>query len=149
MKVKMNGVLLIALLISVSMHAQQNYRVEPSPWAFSWGVGLGSMIPTGDLEDKFNVGFAADTELNLYYNKAFLMLNGGFASTALKGDIDVVSNDGTAVWPANSNAFHAFLGGNIGVTLLEVDQISFYPYAGIGYGFVEPNLKTSQSDPLL
>ena len=41
------------------------------------------------------------------------------------------------------------LGGNIGVTLLEMDQFSFYPYAGIGYGFIEPNLKASQSDPIL
>ncbi len=146
---KIGGVLFIVLLLTTSIHAQQNYRVEPSPWAFSWGVGLGSMIPTGDLGDKFKGGFAADTELNLYYGKAFLMLNGGFASNALTGDIDVVSDEGTAVWPANSNALHAFVGGNIGVTLFEADQLSFYPYAGIGYGFIEPNLKTSQSDPVL
>ncbi len=149
MKVKMSGALLIALLISVSIHAQQNYRVEPSPWAFSWGVGLGTMVPTGDLGDKFNAGFAADTELNLYYNKVFLMLNGGFAMSGLVGDIDVVSSEGNTVWPGNSSSMHAFVGGNIGVRLLEVDQISFYPYAGIGYGFIEPNLKTSQSDPIL
>ena len=103
MKVKMSGALLIALLFSVSIHAQQNYRVEPSPWAFSWGVGLGTMVPTGDLGNKFNAGFAADTELNLYYNKAFLMLNGGFAMSGLVGDIDVVSSEGNTVWPGDIN----------------------------------------------
>lgn len=149
MKVKLSGVLLMLLLVSASVKGQGNFRVLSSPWAFSWGVGVGTMVPTGELGNKFNPGFAADTELTISYSRVFLMLNGGFGISGLAGDIDVISQEGDAVWPANSNAFHAFLGGNLGVTLFQVDQFSFYPYAGIGYGFMEPNLKTSQSDPIL
>lgn len=149
MRVKISALILAFSFILHQSNAQQTTYIEPSPWAFSWGVGLGAMTPSGNLGDKFNGGFAADTELNIYYQKAFLMINGGFSSNKLTHDIDVVSGGNTAIWPANSNTMHAFVGANIGLTILEVDQFSFYPYAGIGYGFIEPNLKTSNSDPIL
>lgn len=47
-----NKIITIVFALSLlygSVLAQQNYRFEPSPWAFSWGVGLGSITPTGDL----------------------------------------------------------------------------------------------------
>ncbi|MDD4777111.1 MAG: outer membrane beta-barrel protein [Fermentimonas sp.] len=143
-------ILAFSLFLS-SAGAQQNYTVEPSPWAFSWGAGLGSMIPTGGLGDNFNTGFTADTELNLYYNKAFLMINGGFSSNKLARDIPVemIDSGDKATWPMGSNAMHAYIGANVGVNMYATDKISFYPFAGIGYGFIEPNLKTANSDPVL
>jgi hypothetical protein len=151
MKKKIVGMLITAFFISSLAHAQRDNRVIPSPWAFSWGAGLGTMVPSGDLGDYFKTGFAADTELNIYYQKVFLMINGGFSSNALAKDIPVVMvDDGReATWPSGSNALHAFIGANIGVNILEADNISFYPFAGIGYGFIEPNLKTANSDPVL
>lgn len=129
--------------------AQQKRRIEPSPWAYSWGVGMGSMIPSGDLGNRFNAGFAADTEINIYYHKAFLMINGGFSSNSIAENIDVIGQNGTTVWPANTKALHAFIGGNIGVNTSITDKISIYPFIGIGYGFIEPNLNTASSDPIL
>lgn len=149
MRLKFIGLFIVIFSTSHLTFAQQNYRVEPSKWAFSWGVGMGAMIPSGNLGDKFQGGFAMDTELNIYYQRAFLMLNGGFSSNKLSGDIDVIDGDQTAVWPAESNTLHAFIGANIGATILEVENFSFYPYAGVGYGFIEPNLKTANSDPIL
>lgn len=151
MKKKSAGMLIATFFISSLALAQRDYRVVPSPWAFSWGAGLGTMVPSGNLGDYFKTGFAADTELNIYYQKALLMINGGFSSNALAQDIPVVMiDDGSeATWPSGSNALHAFIGGNIGVNILEADNISFYPFAGIGYGFIEPNLKTANSDPVL
>lgn len=151
MRSKFTSLILALCLLSVSVSAQQNYRIVPSEWGFSWGVGLGSMVPTGGLGDNFNPGFAADTEINVYYNKAFLMLNGGFSSNALARDIPVVmmSDQSEAVWPSGSNALHAYIGGNVGYNFFVADEISVYPFAGIGYGFIEPNLKTANSDPVL
>ncbi len=124
--------------------AQQNFRIVPSPWAMSWGLGTGVMVPQGGLGDHFNTGFALDTEVKAIYQKAFLMVNGGFSSNKLTEDISI----NNAVWPANSNAIHAFVGGSLGMDF-EVDQFSIYPFVGIAYGFVEPNLKTANSDPVL
>ena len=151
MKNKIIGLLVTAFFFSGWVQAQRNYRVEPSPWAFSWGAGLGSMVPSGNLGDNFKAGFAADTEISIYYQKAFLMINGGFSTNALARDIPVVmESDGSeATWPAGPNALHAFIGGNVGFNIFEADNISFYPFAGIGYGFIEPNLKTAHSDPVL
>ena len=131
--------------------AQQDYRVIPSPWAYSWGVGLGTMVPSGDLGNHFNTGFAADTEVNVYYNKMFLMIIGGISPSKLSADIKVVdkNENNEGVWPKGSGSMHAYIGANLGVNALIADNISFYPFAGIGYGFVEPNLKTANSDPLL
>lgn len=147
---------IISLIVALSLlsgftHAQKNYRVEPSPWAFSWGAGLGTMAPSGNLADNFKAGFAADTEITVYYNNAFFMLNGGFSTNALTRDISVVllNDQGEATWPSGSNALHAFIGANAGVNLFATDNISFYPFAGVGYGFIEPNLKTANSDPVL
>lgn len=146
-------ILIAALcLLPVFAKAQQDYRIEPSPWAFSWGAGLGTMVPSANLADNFKAGFAADTEVAIYYNKAFLMINGGFSTNALARDIAVVmlnEEEESTTWPSGSNALHAFIGANVGVNLLTADQITFYPYAGIGYGFIEPNLKTANSDPIL
>ena len=145
-------ILLLAIIFySEITHSQQSYFVEPSPWAFSWGVGLGAMTPSGNLANNFEPGFAADTELNIYYKKAFLIVNGGYSTNNLARDIPVVmlSDNNEAIWPSGSNALHAFIGGNIAVNILESGNISIYPFAGIGYGFIEPNLKTANSDPVL
>jgi len=146
---KIVTLILAIFLLSGSVSAQQNVRVEPSPWAFSWGAGMGAMVPAGNLGEYFKTGFAADTELNIYYDKAFFMIHGGFSSNALSRDIPVVMANDESTWPKGSNALHAFIGGNIGVNILEADNISFYPFAGLGYGFIEPNLKTANSDPVL
>ena len=145
MRTRTVSLLLAVVFYSGALLSQQSYFVEPSPWAFSWGVGLGAMTPSGNLANNFDAGFAADTELNIYYKKAFLMINGGFSSNSLARDIPVVmlDNNEEATWPSESNALHAFIGGNIGVNILEIENISVYPFAGIGYGFIEPNLKTS------
>ena len=76
MKKKMSGVLIAAFLVTALAQAQRDYRVVPSPWAFSWGVGWGTMVPSGSLGAHFQAGFAADTEITLYYQKAFLIFNG-------------------------------------------------------------------------
>ncbi|MDD4696749.1 MAG: outer membrane beta-barrel protein [Fermentimonas sp.] len=151
MQSKIITIILAFSLFLCSTSAQQNYRIETSPWAFSWGAGLGSMVPTGGLGDNFNAGFAADTELNIYYNKAFLMINGGFSSNKLAKNIlvEMIDSGDQATWPMGSNAMHAFIGANAGVNLYATEEISFYPFAGIGYGFIEPNLKTANSDPVL
>lgn len=151
MKSKIISLIVALSLLSGFTYAQQNYRVEPSPWAFSWGVGLGTMVPSSNLANNFNAGFAVDTEITVYYHNAFLMLNGGFSTNALARDIPVVLVDDQreATWPSGSNALHAFIGVNAGVNLFVADEISFYPFAGIGYGFIEPNLKTANSDPVL
>lgn len=151
MRPKVIILLLAIIFYSEITHSQQNYFIEPSPWSFSWGVGLGAMSPSGSLGNNFDAGFAADTEINIYYKKAFLMINGGFSYNSLARDIPVVMlDDGSeTTWPSGSNALHAFIGGNIGVNILESGNISLYPFAGIGYGFIEPNLKTANSDPIL
>ena len=150
MKTKITGMLIAALLLSTLSYAQSNVRVIPSPWAFSWGVGLGTMIPTGQLGENFKAGFAADTEISVYYQKAFLMINGGFSPSTLSSDIRVVEeNNNESSWPAGSGSMHAYVAANLGVKIFEEDNISIYPFTGIGYGFIEPNLKTSNSDPLL
>lgn len=148
----MKKIFLSALIACTAMagsaNAQQNtsrnYRIEPSPWAFSWGAGTGAMVPEGGLGNHFNPGFALDTELNVFYNSLFAMINGGFSSNRLTTDVPV--NNST--WPSGSNALHAFVGGNLGY-IFDVDEISIYPFAGIGYGFIEPNLKTANSDAAL
>lgn len=150
MKIKITGMLIAALFLSTLSSAQSNYRVIPSPWAFSWGAGLGSMVPSGQLGENFKAGFAADTEISIYYQKAFLMINGGFSPSTLSADIRVVDeNNNETRWLAGSGSMHAYVAANLGVKIFEEDNISFYPFAGIGYGFIEPNLKTSNSDPLL
>ncbi|HAR38207.1 MAG: hypothetical protein A2W86_12335 [Bacteroidetes bacterium GWD2_45_23] len=149
MQTRIITLILTISFLSGSISAQQNDRVVPSPWAFSWGAGMGTMIPTGNLGDHFNAGFAADTELSVYYNKIFFMINGGFSSNALTENIPVVIDGNEANWPKGSNALHAFIGGNIGVNIFATDNISFYPFVGLGYGFIEPNLKTANSDPVL
>lgn len=143
------GLMIAILSFSGKVHAQQNSHIESSPWAFSWGIGLGSMVPSGELGDRFNAGFAADTEINIYYRKAFFMINGGFSTNSLARDVDVIGEQESTIWPANSNALHAFIGGNIGVNLFATEVISIYPFVGMGYGFIQPNLKTANSDPLL
>lgn len=136
---------LAALLFVISYtKAQQNYRIIPSPWAFSWGLGTGVMVPQGGLGDHFESGFVLDTEIKVDYNKAFLMINGGFSGNQLSQDVPL----NNSIWPAGSNAVHAFIGGNVGVNF-DVEPLSIYPFAGIGYGFIEPNLKTANSDPVL
>ena len=135
---------LIAFSFAFTIQAQQNYRIVPSPWAFAWGVGTGVMVPQGGLGDHFKSGFALDTEIKIDYQKAFFMINGGFSSNQLSTDVPI--NNST--WPLGSNAIHAFIGGNLGVNF-DVDQFHIYPFAGIGYGFIEPNLKTANSDPVL
>lgn len=142
----------IALVaVSGTINAQQNarnYRIEPSQWAYSWGVGTGLMAPEGGLANHFNPGFTLDTELNVFYQKAFLMINGGFSNNKLKLDVPVTDGINSTYWPSGSKALHAFIGANLGVNF-DVDQFSIYPFAGIGYGFIEPDLKTGNSDPLL
>ena len=146
---KIVTLILAISLLSGSVSAKQNVHVEPSPWAFSWGAGMGTMIPAGSLGNNFKTGFAVDTELNIYYNKMFFMINGGFSSNTLLRNIPVEMVNDESTWPKGSNALHAFIGGNIGINILEADNISFYPFTGIGYGFIEPNLKTANSDPVL
>lgn len=148
---KISGILIVCLMFATYTFAQDGYRVIPSPWAFSWGVGVGAMIPSGDLGKHFQTGFAADTEVSVYYQKAFLRVNGGFSPSKLSADIKVVDESGQkeSIWPKGSGSMHASISANLGVNVFETDDICFYPFAGIGYGFIEPNLKTSNSDPLL
>lgn len=131
--------------------AQQDYRAVPSAWGFSWGAGLGTMVPGGNLGNMFNAGFAGDTEINLYYQNVFLMINGGFSSNSLSSDIRVISSDGVneTYWPSGSNSIHAFIGGNVGVNLYTINNISVYPFVGAGYGFMEPSRGTAKNDQLL
>ena len=136
-----------AIFIAGTLYAQQNrqnYRIEPSPWAYSCGVGLGTMVPEGGLATHFNPGFAADTEVGVFYKNAFLMANGGFSANKLTKDIPV----GDSQWPSGTGSIHAYVGANLGVNF-DVDQFSIYPFAGLAYSFFEPNLKTSNSDPVL
>lgn len=135
------------VVITGTINAQQNarnYRIEPSAWAYSWGVGTGLMVPEGGLANYFNPGFTLDTDLHIFYKKAFLMINGGFSSNKLTKDIPVSNS----VWPSGTSALHAFVGANLGVDF-DVDQFSIYPFAGAAYGFFEPVLKTANSDPVL
>ena len=106
------------------------------------------MAPEGGLANHFDPGFTLDTELNVFYKKAFLMLNGGFSNNKLKLDVPVTDGINNTSWPSGSKALHAFIGANLGVNF-DVEQFSIYPFAGAGYGFIEPDLKTGNSDPLL
>lgn len=145
MKEKVIGLLLSALLIPGIARAQQNYRIEPSPWAYSWGVGMGTMIPQGGLAAHFKPGFALDTEVGGFYGNLFLMANGGFSANKLAKEISVGDN---SRWPSGSGSIHAFIGVNLGVNF-DVDQLSIYPFGGLAYSFLEPNLKAVNSDPAL
>lgn len=139
---------LLYITVCLSALSQHNIEIIPSGWSISWGAGLGAMVPTGNLGDNFSTGFAADTEVNIAYKSSFLMINGGFSTNSLANDIDVVnvSDNSSSVWPKNSNALHAFIGANIGFNFYATDHLSIYPYVGVAHGFIEPNLKTANSD---
>lgn len=135
-------IMLIALGVGTTFSQQNNHLNGGSPWAFSWGVGLGTMIPSGDLGTLFKPGFAADTEVSVYYKNFFAMVNGGFASTALSGDIGFDN----AVWQAPSKAIQASFSGNIGYNIYNQNNVSIYPYVGIGYGMIEPAMGASDNE---
>jgi hypothetical protein len=48
MKRKITLLLLSALLVSGMANAQHGFKSEPI-WAYSWGVGMGTMVPQGNL----------------------------------------------------------------------------------------------------
>ena len=109
MKRKITLLLLSALLVSGMANAQHGFKSEPI-WAYSWGVGMGTMVPQGNLATHFNPGFALDTEVGGYYHDLFLMVNGGFSTSKIAKDIPV----GESRWPAGTGSIHAFIGTNLG-----------------------------------
>ena len=139
MKKKITGMLIAALFLSTLSHAQSNYRVIPSPWAFSWGAGLGTMVPSGQLGENFKAGFAADTEISVYYQKAFLMINGGFSPSTLSSDIRVVDeNNNESSWPAGSGSMHAYVAANLGVKIFEDTTLASIPLPASGTVSLNP-----------
>ena len=110
MKRKITLLLLSALLVSGMANAQHGFKSEPI-WAYSWGVGMGTMVPQGNLATHFNPGFALDTEVGGYYHDLFLMVNGGFSTSKIAKDIPV----GESRWPAGTGSIHAFIGTNLGM----------------------------------
>jgi hypothetical protein len=143
MKRKITLLLLSALLVSGMANAHHGFKSEPI-WAYSWGVGMGTMVPQGNLATHFNPGFALDTEVGGYYHDLFLMVNGGFSTSKIAKDIPV----GESRWPAGTGSIHAFIGTNLGMNF-DVDPFIIYPFAGVAYNFIEPNLETANSNPAL
>ncbi len=106
------------------------YKFEPSPWAFYWDmIGLGAVVPTGNLSDYFSTGVGVEMALDLRYKKLVGIFGFGFSGHTLDDDIKI-----NGVTWANSSSATLGLGYlNAGYLLVDTKRVSIYPFIGGGY----------------
>lgn len=106
------------------------YKFEPSPWAFYWDmIGLGAVVPTGNLSDYFSTGVGLEMALDLRYKKLVGIFGFGFSGHTLDNDIKI-----NGVTWANSSSATLGLGYlNAGYLLVDTKRVSIYPFIGGGY----------------
>ncbi len=106
------------------------YKFEPSPWAFYWDmIGLGAVVPTGNLSDYFSTGVGVEMALDLRYKKLVGIFGFGFSGHTLDDDIKING----VTWANISSATLGLGYLNAGYLLVDTKRVSIYPFIGGGY----------------
>lgn len=107
------------------------YKFEPAPFTYHLDfLGFGAVVPGGNLGGNINGGVAMEMALDLRFKRFVTIIGGGLSAHSVKYNVSY--NGGR--WYEGSDVGHSVFYLNVGALLADDESISFYPFAGFGYG---------------
>ena len=125
---------LLALLVSYSvtmLNAQENpAKIHPM---FGGSVGIGYELLSGNMSNYIKNPFTLPITFDMLYKNLLIQVNLDAGYSKLKSSINFP--DGLS-WNKGDNAWHNYVGGNIGYGIINNDHIIISPVIGYAYKYI-------------
>ena len=104
------------------------YKMVLDDWGLGYEIAMGYLGMQGEMEKQFQDGFLLRLTLDATYKKTLLSLNLNIGGTKTLVDFPFRDTE----WLRGSHAVMGDIDASIGYRILEINKLSFTPFAGIG-----------------